>query len=934
MRGRGARSQAAAAQGLHPGCQIGPAFDKLWQLVEYLPEGATQYLEGLLARLHELTAKRTKAQLPPEISANSLLCTIQFVGLFFKFKPSKKMTTMLKDIASAGGAGGGGGGPSAAELSQGLSQAVRPVLMRLGSLGPTGTSGAMEGLLRTLVSWCSTQGDPGEFNRMASYTQYPTLDTSSKLRGEHSFLWSFLQERAARSPNHLSIIMGEAVKWLCALPQIMKMNPRVAETSLLSYLQLMSSLMPLAGALTARQLGQAIQDLQQFYFWPKPYGEAARDLLIQLEQELLVPGAALRVLIETEARCARTRVPMGPDKSRPPVVFHVIDAVSAKTREFCHIMKIRTVDLKVTNRNRLKVGEVDSLTTLRILAHTVNQEIPLKRADIDVLLMLGEAQVKTIHESLKSALGQEMAARAREGKGLSPKNAAARRHEFLKTLKRSWEGLVRARPEDDPSVGRHFSQDSVSDLYQLVEERRGALRGPMLVHRYVASALRYSMSSAEQRRLAREKRVLPPEPDMYETLKEVLDDRLRNGATASNRLLVRVCLSGGDRILHSFLCALVRLMSSDPAVAMTVDFSLFIVPFERNHLAAFMARHDAWYARHIYTPFWSSHFLLPWVQFKLEDESDTKTGVRGGVMGRPTRAAPGGGPKKGKNLLDSLEPTRMSKYFTGLVDSYVRHGRAKLPIAVWSCLVFEERPEWDHKSDSKDAIAETVSGGAIARAVISEPSQSLPFLQRVEIGYKAELARAVAAASGEAGDGTALADTTQTPRNPAHRKRFEDKFVKDRKFQPPEVKIRFTQVGFDGKVRNVVREHGYQTFQELVVSNVPWNEDVGRTSPSHPSDPWLEMHTRAVAVSGSKKGAILVQEPDQHISRLEIMVRGDERLCVLVDGQLFPQPTRGGSLASRSQSATRGYRCIVIEKCVHKGEQLRFPVQTFFPITQ
>mmetsp|Transcript_4032 Transcript_4032/g.6374 ORF Transcript_4032/g.6374 Transcript_4032/m.6374 type:complete len:330 (-) Transcript_4032:2319-3308(-) len=281
------------AGGLHPGCQLGPGFDKFWMLVEHLENPCTQYLEGLLQQLQHVTAKKSKIKMPPSIPITSLLNTIQYIALFYNFKSSKKVGELVKEIFD---------NVKGTYDYRGVSQALKPLQLRM-----AGKKDDHENLLKLLVNWISVQESPDEFNRMTDFVGYPTLNPNSPCYGEYSFLYVFLKEQAESSTENLRIIVTDTVKRICALPQVMRINPKVASNFLLAYVHLLNSLSSLFGPLGTQQLCEVIHNLQQFYFWPTPMGNYVEDLLVRMEKEVMFPMCSLWESFQLEANSARSR---------------------------------------------------------------------------------------------------------------------------------------------------------------------------------------------------------------------------------------------------------------------------------------------------------------------------------------------------------------------------------------------------------------------------------------------------------------------------------------------------------------------------------------------------------------------------------------------------------------------------------------------------
>jgi len=85
----------------------------------------------------------------------------------------------------------------------------------------------------------------------------------------------------------------------------------------------------------------------------------------------------------------------------------------------------------------------------------------------------------------------------------------------------------------------------------------------------------------------------------------------RSGSADTERSL-KVCLAGGSRTLHAFVCALVELKQStqaaDAALIETLSscpLSLYLLPIGKdtvdNVTGEFIGRADGWYAKHVLT---------------------------------------------------------------------------------------------------------------------------------------------------------------------------------------------------------------------------------------------------------------------------------------------------------------------------------------------
>ena len=66
-------------------------------------------------------------------------------------------------------------------------------------------------------------------------------------------------------------------------------------------------------------------------------------------------------------------------------------------------------------------------------------------------------------------------------------------------------------------------------------------------------------------------------------------------ADESDPAILRLVIAGSDRLMHSILCGYLRLKALSPEVFAGLSIKWYVIPVEENSVAAFIARHDAWY---------------------------------------------------------------------------------------------------------------------------------------------------------------------------------------------------------------------------------------------------------------------------------------------------------------------------------------------------
>ena len=102
-------------------------------------------------------------------------------------------------------------------------------------------------------------------------------------------------------------------------------------------------------------------------------------------------------------------------------------------------------------------------------------------------------------------------------------------------------------------------------------------------------------------------------------LLSALHERLREreGPYQAGLPALRVCVAGGDDVLHRLVQAYVVLRCAYPRLCPAEAIRVFLVPIGRRHsTAAYVASHDGWYRRHIYAPHYAGqptvpHLLVP-----------------------------------------------------------------------------------------------------------------------------------------------------------------------------------------------------------------------------------------------------------------------------------------------------------------------------------
>jgi hypothetical protein len=265
-------------------------------------------------------------------------------------------------------------------------------------------------------------------------------------------------------------------------------------------------------------------------------------------------------------------------------------------------------------------------------------------------------------------------------------------------------------------------------------------------------------------------------------------------------------------------------------------------------LANYLARIDLWYFRHIFTPFRSQFpFLLP---FLREDEIEVKTNHDAGVVGQPTQ------------------------FLRECLVQYVREAHHQ-----YRPLIYKVEARVDASS--------------------AEPSDVIPFLQRIEVGISPAI------------------EEYKLKGGPTMQSTSYAEVQKDRNFiySPVDLSVKYSKVDLVGQPKPEVVDDALP-YQSLLLSHVPRKGDLC-TAPD-PSAVGLELYAQPAKVDKAKiKKNTLYYEPRQHVA--ELTCSSPVPFKILVDGVLHG-PFRSVRIA--------------IAQTKFDGKTAQFPVQTFFPTQQ
>eukprot|EP00462_Mataza_sp_D1_P023430 CAMPEP_0175141456 /NCGR_PEP_ID=MMETSP0087-20121206/12139_1 /TAXON_ID=136419 /ORGANISM="Unknown Unknown, Strain D1" /LENGTH=256 /DNA_ID=CAMNT_0016424921 /DNA_START=73 /DNA_END=843 /DNA_ORIENTATION=- len=130
-------------------------------------------------------------------------------------------------------------------------------------------------LLGPVAIGASTLHTAAEFGKLPDILGFPSFDPYSNTQGVSCFYYYYLRKLSLRSQEDRERVLGAISSKLLTVPQQMKMNAQVAETTLTALLHMFVQVLSLAPAVSSECLHRFFMTARQFYKWPAPCGHAA-----------------------------------------------------------------------------------------------------------------------------------------------------------------------------------------------------------------------------------------------------------------------------------------------------------------------------------------------------------------------------------------------------------------------------------------------------------------------------------------------------------------------------------------------------------------------------------------------------------------------------------------------------------------------------------
>lgn len=777
-------------------------------------DDATTFLEALLDQVFLIID--SKGNPPHNVTMDSLVNTIAFITLLLPFKTtSPKLLTFFsrwnertQDPARD---------PSREYPA--LRDTIRVLSMRLDD-----SPKSLQNFLGPLIVGASTLQTAQDVQMLSSITRVPALDDADVKSNEFGFALSYLTKLVASGgPDAQVLVLSTLLNKSLTLPQQLKMNPRVAETSLFGLLHMMRVVLAANAVTNAAFLAKAILIVQQLLLWPEPWGSVARGVVEAFQSELLFPGWSRRQLLAAEAAVVDyAGLELEPGYRALKPLFYLHDAE----------------DLSVSAA--LNVLDASSFSSTQPVRPAPSQADPTGGlalpAPIEALALL---QALTPDASLAPGGADALAAALQR---LSPADVAALAAQLKET-----EGAVAAAPEAAQQTRVAAADAMVADIMARAAAAPAGAQGFVIPVQPLgpnvpADAANYNppLPATEHVRLGVMLKAAPGALDDAAGIAGEADaaalashcgyaySRLfalaraysaevnaRNGTPRE----VRIVVAGGDALLHHVAAAYTALRANQPAMLRGLAFRFFLAPFARSALAGYVARHDSWYQRHVFAPLRSPALLVPWLR---SDESELQSS-------------------------DEALPLPPTAFLRESMVAYARDGGATLHCHL-------------HRLEGfPDARAEPGTGEAVT------------FLQRVELG----LAVAV----------DEFRVKQRRPTGWRVEDALRDKTCTVAVATGQDLAVRYTKLDLAGRRQAEVVDD-FVPFSSVLLSAVPRRGDQTHpSSPSSPALE-LFAQTHKVDKAKVKR-SLLSLEPRQHVCEVTITAAAGAKFRVLVDGALY-----------------------------------------------
>lgn len=618
---------------------------QFWDQIQGDNKETTTFMENLLAKLKaECAAAAAAPNLPPSDLLLAIVATVHFICLTMEFEATSNKI-QEHQITS--------------EL-----ECVKDVLRTLAMLGQK------EDLVGPILNSFSTNLlSAEELKTFHNVVDFPTVEPKAPaVRPDNVFLFTFIKSslKAGGSEEQRNQIVSSITDKFFQLPQVKHTNPVMADMSVLALLHALRQLLAFCPCTDRELVDRCAKQIRAFLIWPRPIGSTAKKCLELLQTEESLPGNAMRVQLKYDN--LGPRIPPSlrreGDSEEARILYHFSISTCDKSSNMSSMM-----DNKVLETDKLKAEPLtpisDGLTAttkamLLLSMLAAEKTIGAGVAEASKASSLKEEDVRKLWEDAQKLIQEVSSSRdAAQAKQLRLTRLAA-----LKSALNACKG----------------GGDCVN-LPENAHANGFVTPGPSFSSYGVVKPKAYTEDLLTDTTSARPAPITP----FMEPLKYILAQCQEEKREIELRLVVQ----GGSNALHSLLCAVAHINTMYPKSFQNLRVVVFLLPTEFSLTAAYLARTDPWYRRHVYTPFNSHPLVVPWAA-TMKDE--------------------GGAPPPG-GVGDVQGPSLVGQALKGLLVDYIRDAQNIVKVRVFNveAWVDVDQEAKVSRSDQKIPFIEGVS---------------------------------------------------------------------------------------------------------------------------------------------------------------------------------------------------------------------------------
>lgn len=714
--------------------------------------------------------------------------------------------------------------------------------------------------------------------RFHDWLRAPTVDEGDIQSHEFGFVYNYLLTLVQQhGHNVLHPLITCIYDKAHSLPQQAKMSLPVAEQTFFALSHMLRNFLSAQAFPNIDFLEKGIRIFKQFTLWQQPYGKMAEQVVTLLKLEMLNPGYIRRQAVANEALVVdygtgTTVVPQNANAAlnnnvgyqayryaKP--VFYLYDINDSTALPLLNIIDAAalsptcipnsTISLQDSTGGQHPPSPILAQTLVHAF-HWISEATQFQPEEVQALCHLQQDKLVQYLQRLK---GLEQ--RYKQESDQLQYNVMTREHDYMQ-LKLALLQDAQTAKQGPQLFNMPCPDAQLPPPLPPIEHVRVSIElkpksGESAVNRYSAGGVYDKLKQLFEGYQPQHIPPVSPPPipalastaSTTSTTSTAMTAAKDKDAPVIRPRELRICIVGGDRFLQQVVTAYYLLQSMHPALLEGLDVKFYMTPCTKNHFANYLARQDLWYHRHIYAPFRCPYpLVVPWLR---DDEIEVKQNNEAGT---------------GFSIV--------SQFYRDSITQYVREAKQTYKATVFKL----------------EGYADTMAG---------EPTEIVPFLQRIEIGLA-----------------PAVEDFRQKAGQPGLK--FED-VTKDKTFifTAPELSIKYYKVDLTGQPKPEIMDD-IIPYQSIVLSHVPRKNDQCNAPEPHSTGIELYVQPQSKIEKSRLRKNSLYFDPRQHIA--DVTCSSPIPFKVLVDGGLY------GPFKNIRVS-------VAILKC--DGKIAQFPVQTFFP---